>query len=47
MISPHAVVDLWFAEEVFARMFDDQAELFQLVIRALDFAFVHGELLAT
>ena len=42
----HAVFDLWFAEEVFAGVFGDEAELFELVVGALDFAFVDGKFLA-
>jgi hypothetical protein len=41
----HAVIDFGFTEEIFAGVFDDHAEVFQLVVRALDFAFVDGELL--
>ena len=40
-----AVVDFRFAEEVFAGLFCDQAELFEFEIGALDFAFVDGEFL--
>ena len=44
-ISTHAIFDLGLAEEVFAGVPGDEAELFELVVGALDFAFVDGEFL--
>lgn len=42
---PHAVIDSWLAEEVFAGLLRNQAELFELEVGALDFAAVDGEFL--
>ena len=43
--STDAVLDLRLTEEVFAGLLCDEAELFELVVGALDFAFVDGEFL--
>jgi hypothetical protein len=44
-VLTHPVIGSRFAEEVFAGGFDDQAELFEFEVGALDFAFVDGEFL--
>ena len=38
-------IGLWFAKEVFAGLPGDEAESFEFVIGALDFALVYGEFL--
>src|SRR5215216_760109 len=44
--SRYAIVNPWFAEKVLASLLRDQPELFELVVRALDLAFIDGEFLA-
>ena len=41
----YSVIDPGLAEHVFAGLFCDEAELFELEVGALDFAFVDGEFL--
>ena len=38
--SAHAIIHFRFPEKVFASVLDDQSELFEFEIRALDLAFV-------
>lgn len=41
----YPVIDPWFPKKIFAGVLSDQAELFELEIRALDLSFVDGEFL--
>src|SRR6185369_1480274 len=43
--SRHAIISSWFPEKIFASLFFDQAELFELEVGALDLAFIDGEFL--
>ena len=42
----YAVLSSRLSQKIFAGLFCDQSELFELVVGALDFAFVDGEFLA-
>ena len=43
--SADAIVDSWLAEKVFAGVFDDEADLFEFEVGALDLSFIDGEFL--
>ena len=45
LVLADAIIDSGLAEEVFAGLLCDEAELFEFEIGALDFAFIDGEFL--